>query len=172
MENDDMLIGSLYTSFYNLLRNFAETIVKDKKVAEDIVSGVFLKLWEHRNQIDFKSIEGYLWCSVRNNSLKYLELAHVKFKVAGDLHDLIELYHPPDPDNPLSILESEETKHAIENAIARLPPKCSEVFRLVKLKGFSYIEVAQKMGISVKTVYKHIAIAMDNLKEMFEKQRA
>lgn len=163
MENVDILIVSLYESLFNLLRNCAEKIVKDTKVAEDIVSTVFLKLWESRKQIDFKSIEGYLWCSVRNNSLKYLELAHVKRKFSGDIYDILELYHPPDPDNPLSILEYEETKRSIENVIAGLPPKCREVFRLVKLEEYSHLEVAQKMGISVKTVYRHIANAMDKL---------
>ena len=166
---DEIIFGSLYSSCFNALCNYAEKIVRDKDVAKDVVSGVFLILWENRKHVEIESLEGYLWRSVRNNSLKYLDLEHVKSKTGGDVHNMLELYHPKDANDPLSIMETEETKQAIEEAIACLPPKCREVFQLAKLEDLSYFEVAEKLGISIKTVYKHIAIAMNKLRAIIER---
>ena len=77
----------------------------------------------------------------------------------------IELYHPADPADPSSIMESKEAVRAIEQAIACLPPKRREAFQLAKLDDLSYSEIAKIMGISIRTVYKHIAKAVEKLRE-------
>jgi RNA polymerase sigma factor (sigma-70 family) len=47
----------------------------------------------------------------------------------------------------------------VEAAVARLPPRCREVFWNNRVDGLSYAQVAAHLGISVSAVEKHMARA-------------
>ncbi len=65
------------------------------------------------------------------------------------------------------LIEREEIA-ALASAIARLPPRAGEAFRLHKLQGLSHAEVAEKLDISVSGVEKHIAVAMAFLRRALQ----
>ena len=68
--------------------------------------------------------------------------------------------HRPSTFEPDTILSSGQGLAAMVATIDRLPPRCREAFVLYKFDGLSYAEVAERMGISVRTVEMQLRIAM------------
>jgi RNA polymerase sigma-70 factor (ECF subfamily) len=66
----------------------------------------------------------------------------------------------PEASGPERHLQSAVAMEALEAAITALPPKCRTVFLLSRIEGLSNREVAQRCGISVKMVEKHLAKAI------------
>ena len=144
----------LFKEYYNPLCNFASSIINDKLVAQDIVQDVFAKIWHKRDDIELRSeYKSYLFSAVKNRSLEILRKAKLDAKVASNLAEMgakIDVNKEAD---------SFVLKEQLYNSIRQLPTKCQEVFVLNKIEGLSYVEVANKLGISVKTVENHIGKA-------------
>ena len=78
------------------------------------------------------------------------------------LDEIIQL-----PEAELRLL-NQETGDAIQQAIERLPERCREVFCLSKLEGLSNKEIAERLGISVKTVENQMTTALKRLRKDLE----
>ena len=74
--------------------------------------------------------------------------------------DFTELEVPSDAPGPDRHLQAAIDLEALEAAVVALPPKCRTVFLLSRIEGLSNAEVAQRCGISVKMVEKHLAKAI------------
>ena len=72
--NDDpVAYKELFVSFYNPLLRFAITLVKSKEQAEEVVSDVFMNIWEKRKRIgSIGNLQVYLFIAVKNTALNYL----------------------------------------------------------------------------------------------------
>ncbi len=57
-------------------------------------------------------------------------------------------------------LLANESRRLLEEAVARLSPRCRAAFTLRVFDGYSYKEIAQQLCISPKTVENHIARAL------------
>ena len=79
----------------------------------------------------------------------------------GDLHDLGVL----SSDDPGSHYEDAELRQAIDLAVADMPPQCQRVFRMRKIDEMSHASIASELGISHKTVERHMTKAIKLLRE-------
>src|ERR1700753_4302532 len=71
---DQLAYKELFTSFYNSLFHFAFSLVKSKQPAEEIVSDVFIRIWEKRKELEkIKNLRLYLYVATRNTALNFLE---------------------------------------------------------------------------------------------------
>lgn len=148
-----------FTDFYSY--NFQKLIlVSDKYVndiyaAEEIVQDVFLKIWENKELLLYvNSIGSYLYKSAVNASINYInrqkniEKHHVK--IAADIIE--EDMETVNAQNELIVL--------LYNEIELLPEKCQQVFKLSRLKGLKYKQIAIELAISEKTVENHMSNAL------------
>jgi RNA polymerase sigma-70 factor (ECF subfamily) len=159
----------LFRSSYNYLCVYAENITGDALQAEDIVSNLFVKLWEKREQLHIHTTFGaYLTSAVRNEALNYLKHAEVKKRYhATTEYQLmhVDLLNPSSAaDTPLSDLLEKELKEQIETALRTLPPQCREIFTLHKIDDLSYQEVADQLNISINTVRTQLMRAMKKMR--------
>lgn len=159
IHRDEKCFKHFFIQNFNALQRYADGIIQDRQTAEDLVSESMWKLW-HLGQglMKIHSPEAYLFRSVRNACLNYLRS---KRPESSDLQEFQD--HLVDMNSPEQLLITAEAIKKIENAIAGLPPKTRQAFRLVKEERRSYKEVAEYMGISVKTVDRHIQIALEKL---------
>lgn len=140
---------------------FAAGYVKDTDVAKDIVHDGFVILWEKRAEVDLSlNVKSLLTTTIRNRCLNYLR-DHRKFdsgiisvedhlsNVAAEQHDRIA---------------EAETHARITAAIGTLPEKCREVFMLNRFENKKYKDVADTLGISVKTVEAQMSKALSILR--------
>lgn len=153
----------LFMFFYKPLFQFANCLTKEPEAAEEIVSDVMMKVWEMAEALrEIGNLKVYLYRSIKNRALNYLSRNH-KFKmVTLDVDDFaIELNSGfLDPENQLI---QKEVQQGVASAIQLLPPKCQVVYKLIRVDGLCFKEVADIMGISVKTVDRHLNNALHKL---------
>jgi RNA polymerase sigma-70 factor, Bacteroides expansion family 1 len=148
---------ALYNLFFNNLRRFCYSFVKSKEAAEEIVSDVFIKLWQIRNKLtEIENLKVYLYSIAKNFCLNYIT-RHFKNPVSSlddmDIEAVISL------DNPEELCISADILQAIHQTIRQLPPQCRLIFQMVKEDGMKYKEVADVLNISVLTVRNQVSIA-------------
>ncbi|MBS1665323.1 MAG: RNA polymerase sigma-70 factor [Bacteroidetes bacterium] len=159
--DDQKAYKELFTSLYSSLFLFAKSMVKSKEPAEEIVSDVFIKIWEKRKDLEkIDNLKVYLYVSVRNTALNYLNLQ--KRSVTNPIEEFqaefTSIYFDPE-----QLMITADMLALIKKSIDQLPPKCKIIFKLVKEDGLKYREVAEILNISVKTVENQLAIALQKI---------
>jgi len=165
----DNQIEEVYVADFHFFCVIAEKIVGNMEEAEDIVSDVFLKIWENREQLQIhQSLKGYLIQSIYNSCCNYLKRKLALRKYIRLASENIEVYEEHDP---LSILISKEELEKMKQEIEDLPAKCKRIFLLVKFDEMSNQDVAKMLNISVNTVNKQMNIAKDKLRVSLAKKK-
>lgn len=132
------------------------------ETAEEIVQELFLKIWRQRESLQITdSLEGYLFRAARNESLNHLKHRRVelRWRAREQASD-----RPVAPAADQALAEGELSR-AIDAAIVALPERCRLVFTMSRRQGLSYAEIAESLGISVKTVEVQIGKALKALRE-------
>jgi RNA polymerase sigma-70 factor (family 1) len=158
--DDTQAYKQLFLLFHSSLVQFSTSITASKQEAEEIVSDVFMKVWQKRHALDkVDNFSFYLFTAVKNRSLNKFQ--H-KNRQQIDIDDMpIELksfYHDPEQS-----LISAETIREIQKIIKELPPRCRLIFKLVKEDGFKYKEVAELLHLSVKTIENQMTLAFKKI---------
>jgi len=156
----------LFKSHYQNLCTYAYLFLKDADTSEDTVQEVFFKLWKNKDKISIDtSLKSYLFRAVRNGCMNVIE--HIKVKegyrdstahgLEGDQHTSVDQ----------AIVNELEQK--IKETIDLLPPERRKIFMMSRYEGLKYREIAEELGISVKTVenqmYQALGFLRENLKD-------
>lgn len=144
---------------YKALCNAANKILDDKDASEDVVQDVFLKLWAKKEDTAIiQSIKSYLYRATINTSLNYLESNKkvIRLQPADELKQFV---------NAGEELQHKELEVKINEAINQLPPKCKVIFVLSRYEGMKYQQIADHLGISIKTVENQMGKALQMLRE-------
>jgi RNA polymerase sigma-70 factor (family 1) len=155
----------LFNREYNNLCRYALTYMQDENLAEDIVQDTFIKIWEQKKDlIASAEIKFYLITAVRNNCISALRKQKTQ-----QVH-FTDTTPEPDPEPFITTTQhyemANEQARKIKEALNQLPPKCKEVFLLVKMQGMSYKHAAESLGISVKTVENQMGKAIRIVREL------
>ena len=170
IKQDDLVeFEKLFKSYYSPLCHFAFRFLKDMDLAEEIVQEFFYNYWKNRQTMNIQiSIKSYMFRSIRNNSLKYLEHIKVVKKYEQNFIDT----NSSDAGFETNELEVKELNEIIEATLNELPERCSQIFKLSRFEGLKYNEIAEKLSISVKTVEANMGKALQlfrkNLKQYEE----
>ncbi len=153
---------ALYMKYAPLVERFAQALVKDASVAEDICQNVFLNLWNRRRNLPGKdNISAYLFASTRNAVAdwfrRYAKAPSISLEDAG-----IAGLLGSEVSGDMARLEMME---AVNRCIAKMPLKRREVFLLSRAKGLKNAEIASLMGLSEKAVEYHISRALADLRK-------
>jgi RNA polymerase sigma-70 factor, ECF subfamily len=148
----------VFKYYYSGLVFYCDRFLKDRILAEDIVQTVFMELWEKRRALEIRSFRSYLLHCVKNRCIDYLRTQAVKNKYIGFKLET----------NQFEIPENFWTKHELEeliqNAIAKLSPRCKEVFLMSRMENMKNAEIADKLHLSGRTVETQITHALKHLR--------
>jgi len=166
-QGDERQFESLFRSSYVSLVRYARTLVKDQDDAEEIVQELFYRIWQDREKIRIESsLNGYLFRSVHNRCLHFIEHNRVVIKHAEEM----SLRLPESPENPSDILNYKELQARIAGILEKLPERCGKIFCMNRFEGLKYNEIAEKLSVSVKTVEANMGRALREFrKELTEK---
>jgi RNA polymerase sigma-70 factor (family 1) len=158
---DEAAYKELFIQLFTSLTRFSTGIVQNKETAEEIVSDVFIKIWNDRarlNEID--DLQLYIYVAVKNNSLRKLKQVNKKSTLSIDALniEIDSLYQNPEQ----KILSNESVKD-IDSAINSLPQRARLIFKLAKEDRMKYKEIASLLNISVKTVDHQLSIALKKI---------
>jgi RNA polymerase sigma-70 factor (ECF subfamily) len=167
-EGDEDTYVLLFREYYVPLCNYSRRFLGRKDLAEDIVSETFFNIWTKREILDIRtSLKAYFFQAVGKNSLYYLR----KAKKEEMLEDYL-VKHSTDnkgldkftAETPSDLLLMKDLSEKIQAGIDRLPPQQQTAFKLKRYEGKKNREIAEIMGLSVKTVEMHLAKAMLSLR--------
>lgn len=155
---DRIAFEALFRAHYRPLCAFAMGYLKDMDKAEDLVQDLFFRLWLDREKVQVTtSVKAYLYASVRNRCLNAV-------KSGAKVRALNE-----DMDDRVQVEERSEDEHTeriarVQAAIESLPEERRKVFKLSRYDGLKYHEIAERLGISVKTVENQMGSALKTLR--------
>ena len=147
----------IFTSHFKKLYAYAFTIVKEEVTAEEMVQNVFLKIWEKKAMINdvHTSLTAYLYKSVYHESLNHLK--HQKVRSAYTMHAARQ---KNDVENTSSKVQLSELQERIDAALKDLPEQCRTIFQMSRFEELKYQEIADRLGLSVKTIENQMGKAL------------
>ena len=136
----------LFVRYYPTLLRFIHGMLKDNHMAEDIAQNIFMKLWIHREKLDStQSLKNYLFVLAKHEIFNIF-----KAKRTTMLSLLPQLNY------------AELNELLIKN-ISKMPPQRQLIFRMRRCEHLSNREIAERLGLSVRSVDKHIELALKDL---------
>jgi len=155
--SDEQAYKNLFHHFYPSLYQFALSILKTGQHADEVVSDVFLRIWQKRTALArINNLKLYLFISTRNTALNYLRQQKRPAILPDDYRvQLRSVYFDPE-----QMLITAEMVNRIQQAIQQLPPRCQLIFKLIKEDGLKYKEVAELLSLSLKTIENQMTLAL------------
>jgi len=151
----------IFKTHFKRLYAYAFTMVKEEMLAEEMVQNVFYKIWENKGKVDIRtSVSAYLYRSVYHESLNYLK--HQKVKAAYQSH--VTLQSKNLSDSAASKIQLSELQEKLEIALNELPEQCRTIFQMSRFEELKYQEIADKLGLSLKTVENQMSKALKILR--------
>ncbi|MFD2556649.1 RNA polymerase sigma-70 factor [Sphingobacterium tabacisoli] len=148
----------IYDRYYDKLFFYASKGLYDKFIVEDLLQDTFSYIWEKRaNLVLTHSLSTYL-----HTIVKYKVFQQIKTSLNRDegLARFGEHLQQTNELTPHQLLENKEALKFLYFKLDELPEKCKEVFVLSRIDRLSHKEIADKLGISTKTVENHITKAV------------
>ena len=166
-EGDIKAFERIFRLYYTPLYLYAFSITGQKETSEEVVQDVFYMIWKEREKIQIlRSVKNYLYKSVKNRSLHYLEQLRVREQYRENYTTGNNLTTEPSPDE---LLEYKELEELIQTTIRKLPERCRHIFSMHRIHGKKYKEIAANLSISVKTVEAEMTKAYRALRTEVEK---
>jgi RNA polymerase sigma-70 factor (ECF subfamily) len=152
-ESRTEIFTKLFAESRQALHRYIRRFVGSSETAKEIVQEAFLRTYRQRESVT--TLRAFLFSTARN--LAANEYRHRRIMERGTLTDSNDSWVKTERESLEAELLRDERNQLIQEAIDRLPPQCRAAFTLRVFHECSYKEVADRLGISAKTVEKHIA---------------
>ena len=145
-----------FKEHFKNLHAYAVSILKDEDDAEEMVQNVFYKLWEKKERIEgLQSVAAYLYRAVHNECMNFVK--HEKVKKGYHAHAVhVGSISQQEQDSA----NRKELESKVRAALQELPEQCRTIFQLSRFEELKYREIADKLGLSVKTVENQMGKAL------------
>jgi RNA polymerase sigma-70 factor (family 1) len=162
IKGNEQAFRILFDQYRLPLYSFVTHLTHSRADAEEIVQEVFLKLWKNRESLtDVEHPGKYIYTIARNKTLNHLA------KVARDQQLARQLWlNMKTPDNEtIAILDAEESRQLIQQAVASLSEQRQTIFRLSREEGLTHEEIAQQLGLSKSRVNNILVEVLRHIKD-------
>ena len=166
-ENFDITYKALFRRYYPSLIFYATRLVGEE-AAEDVVQDVFVELWKRKDHIEIgDQIQAFLYRAVYTRALNVLKHRSVEDGYCVAMEEINQRraeFYQPDNNEVIRRIEDKELRKEIHDAINELPDKCKEVIKLSYLHDMKNKEIADILGVSLRTVEAHMYKALKYLR--------
>lgn len=157
---------NIFRDYYQPLYHLSLNYLEDEDEAKGVVQDTFVKLWEIRNELKAESnLRNFLFTLVKNNCLNILKRRQILLKHHETIR-LMEMHYQYESLERMtdSYLEVKELQEKIAIAVKNLPEHCRIVFEMSRFEELKNREIAERLGISQKTVEAHLTKALKFLR--------
>ena len=162
-EGDPLSFEILFQKYYVRFYNFVFNLTKSSQAAEDIIQNVFMKIWINRASLrPDQSIHNYIYVLSKREMLN-----HIRDRKAYVQVERLVMAEQPSEEVTDQSMALKELDERIRRFIADMPEQRRKVFLLSRYRGLTNKEIAEMMGLSVRTVDRHINLALTSLKKEF-----
>lgn len=154
---------SIFSEHAEKIRNFIYYKSKNLSLSEDLVQEAFIKLWENCKKVEYEKARSFLYTVANNLFLNQMnrDKTALKFEQQQQQKSAV---HAPD-----FLLEEEEFRQRLEQAINNLPEDQRLVFLMNRIDKKKYREIAEELNISTKAVEKRMHKALLALRQIHKK---
>lgn len=161
INGDNAAFDKIFLKYYSRTLVFVNSLVKRQEDAEDIVEDIFVWIWSNRIKLDpAKNFNSFIYTIARNSALNYFKRNKIKSNYENSF---------PDTFYSLSSDEefiAQETELLIKLTVENMPPQRRNIFELKHNQQLSNHEIAERLGISVKAVEKHMRLALRDIQHV------
>lgn len=152
----------LFNTFYPRVKSFAFGMIKNPYEAEEIAQNVFLKVWTNREKLwSAQSLSSYIFTIVQNEVYDFFRKKHCSLGYQESL-----LSNTPDLQYEIeSEYNIKEIKSIVNRTLEEMPPQRKAIYKMSREQFLSNDEIAQRLGLSKRTVEKHISLALATIKK-------
>lgn len=160
-QDSEQAIELIFRRYYRYCCQAVYKIIPDSNLVEDLTQDVFFELWRKRDGLRINtSLQAYLRRAVINKTLNHIRDQKMKFDEEDRMGDI-----PSPAAGAGRQMEATELEAIIEHAIDLLPERRRIIFVLSRFEEMSYQEIADELGISLKTVENQVSKALKYLRE-------
>lgn len=162
-EGNTLAFKQFFDRYYRPLCSYLINFTNDSHAAEDMAQLVFVDFWNKRDTIDIRStVKSYLYKMAYNQFLTSLRKKKKETSVLDALkYEALQTITTP------TEAELEQKSQRLWRVIEQLPERCQEVLRL-KMEGLKYKDIAETLGLSVKTVESQMRVAFIKIREDYK----
>jgi RNA polymerase sigma-70 factor (ECF subfamily) len=161
-QNDRHAFEMLYERHWLDIYKSAFFLLKDHSASMDIVQDIFIWIWEKRAKLDIQFLPAYLKTAVRFKVANYIRAGNIR----EDFYIQLASLSLDEQTTVEEMLELDDLRKVIAASISALPPKCREIFLLSREAHLSNQQIADLLGISVKTVEAQKTIALKRIRSV------
>ena len=161
---DQKKLEKLFKQHYRQMYRLATILLHDDAESKDVVHDIFAHLLRNSQDLREDTAESYLLTSVRNRCLNVIR--------SRQIQERVEHLYLLDLDTTITPTERlEEELEALYKGIDQLePPVCRDIIMQHFRDGITFKEIANSLGVSETTVYKHLRRALNQLRTQLKKQ--
>ncbi len=154
-----VVFDEIFKTYARDLKQFLYFKFKDRTKTDDVLQDTFVKLWTNCDKVDCRKVKSYLF-TVANHL--FLDIKRHEKTVQNHENTFVNYNQTESPE---FLLIEKEYYEKIQKILNRLPERQREIFVLNRIEKKKYKEIAEMLGISVKTVEKHMHNALIFMKE-------
>lgn len=161
----------LFHKYYPTFFAFIKGMTKETAVAEDIAQNIFMKVWLNREKLDAaKSIRNYLFVLAKHEIYNYFRTKSRTFTTLKEAIAQTESKgggggNLPSRNEIEEKLDLAETAEQVETIVGKMPPQRQQIFRMSRFEHMPSREIAEQLNLSVRTVDKHLELALKELRK-------
>ncbi len=149
------------------LRSFLYRHLRNNETAADLAQETYLRMLRQPPRKPVLNLRSFIFRVAHN-----LAIDHARSRGTRDQHDqgMAYLYEVTGESPELfDVVASQRELESLGEALQRLPAQCQQIFLLCRLQGLPHKEVAGQLGVSVSTVEKQLATALDFLRQCLQR---
>ena len=161
---DELAFELIFHRTKGKLKGFLKKALPYDEDAENVMQEIYLKLWLNRKSVKTeKKFETYLYAITRNMVIDILRKRLQRNNYLEELYSQLNGREENSLDT-LATVEYSELENKIFDLIEQLPERRQLIFRLNRLEGNTYKQIAEKLGVSENTVDTQMRQALAFLK--------
>lgn len=162
-EDDGYAFEQLYDRYWANLFEYAYNRLRDRAISQDVVQDVFLDIWRRRHTLEVSNMEAYLRSSVRFKTYRLLTKMSLDAPYFEGFEEVLVSAVLADDQ-----IQERELRDLLDLWIKALPAKRRTIFMMHFTDGLSTAEIANRLGVSRKTIQNQLNTAYSEIQKRYE----